>query len=92
MSTEGIQYGFDWARVTFIRARVCAGLENQKTEREIADWLLVELSTVRSHVEDLKAITGCRDVRELGRWWRANRKSWCAWCEEQAGMPKSDRR
>jgi hypothetical protein len=91
MSVERIDYGFDWARITFIRARVFAGLENQMTEQKIADWLNVELSTVRSHVEDLKAITGCRDVRELGRWWRANRESWCAWCAEQAGMPKSDR-
>ncbi len=40
----------------------------------------------RSLVEDLKNITGYRDVREIGRWWRDNREAWLAWCACQAGL------
>jgi hypothetical protein len=76
---------FDWSRITFVKARVLSGLEDQQTEMEIADRGIVALSTIRSHVEDLKGITGCADVRER-KWWRENRHLWLAWCAEQAGM------
>ena len=76
----------EWDRITFVKARVLAGLEDQQTEQRVADGLNVALSTVRSQVEELKAITGCPDVREIGKWWRRNRADWAAWCERQAGM------
>ena len=65
MAMDGIE-AFDWERITFARARVLAGLENQQTEQKIADGLIVEFSTVRSHVEALKGITGCHGVRDSG--------------------------
>ena len=83
MSIENRQT-FDWERVSFARARVLAGLEDQQTEQRIADALNVALSTVRSQVEELKAATGRGDVRELGKWWRQNGTAWLAWCERQA--------
>ncbi|MEO6397290.1 MAG: hypothetical protein ABIP13_02365 [Tepidiformaceae bacterium] len=73
-----------WARITYAKARVLAGLEDQQTEQRIADGLNVALSTIRSHVEELKATTGCGDIRELGKWRRQNRSAWLAWCEAQA--------
>lgn len=76
----------EWERITFVKARVLAGLEDQQTEQRIADGLNVALSTVRTHVGELKAISGCGDVRELGKWWRRNRLEWAAWCVRQAGI------
>lgn len=80
----------EWERITFVKARVLAGLEDQQTEQRIADGLNVALSTVRTHVEELKAITGRGDVRELGKWWRRNRTDWAAWCLRQAGIPPDE--
>lgn len=75
----------DWEKISFVKARVLAGLEDQQTEQRIADGLNVAVSTTRHHVEEeLKATTGCGDVRELGKWWRQNRTAWLAWCERQA--------
>lgn len=76
---------FDWERITFARARVLREIADGRTEREVADRLQVAYSTGRSHVAELKGLTGSRDVRELGRWWRNHRSAWLAWCVAQAG-------
>ena len=80
----------EWERITIVKAKVMAGLEGQLTERQIAENRFVALSTVRTHVEELKGITGCADVKELGRWWRRNRAAWVRWCAVQAGIEESD--
>lgn len=75
-----------WEFFTAARVRVLRGLEDQQMEREIAAGLSIEYGTVRRHVEDLKAFTGCGDVRDLGRWWRVNRATWLRWCAAQGGI------
>jgi len=82
MPTEGC----GWDRITFARARVLRELADGRTEREIAEKLTMSYSGVRSQVEVLKALTGCHDVREIGRWWRVNRESWRLWCDEAGGV------
>ena len=77
---------FDWKQITPAKAKVLAGLEDQQTEQRIAARSNVALSTIRTHVRELKDIVGCHDVRELGKWWRQNRAGWVAWCEQQAGL------
>ena len=66
-------------RLTFSRVRVLRELAEGRTEREIAQRLQMTYNGVRSHVQDLKDLTGCRDVRELGRWWRRNGPRWLEW-------------
>jgi len=86
VSVQGYDKGFEWERFTFARVRVLRELADGRTEREIGERNQVSYSGVRSTVEDLKSITGCGDVREMGRWWRENRAAWLAWCEHQAGV------
>ena len=66
-------------QITLARARVLRELSEGWKEREAAVRLGMTYNGVRSHVRDLKGITGCEDVDELGRWWRANRKGWLRW-------------
>ena len=75
-----------WERVTFARMRVLRELDEGRTEREAAERLHISYERVRSHVEDLKDLTGCRSVRELARWWRANRDDWHEWIGQEAGI------
>ena len=75
-----------WMAITIRRAEVLRELAEMRTEREVADILGVSLTTVRSHVEDLKAITGCDTVREMGRWWLSNRQGWAAWVLSAGGV------
>ena len=79
-----------WRAVSFRRAEILRELADGRTEREAAHVLGVELSTVRSHVEELKGITGCASVRELGRWWRANRPGWAGFVLELGGVRLHD--
>jgi DNA-binding NarL/FixJ family response regulator len=88
MAVQG-QEDFDWRRITFARACVLRELEDARTEREIAERLHMTHNGVRSYVEDLKAITGCDNVREIGRWWRTHRDAWYGWCAEVAGIRAS---
>ena len=81
---------FDWRHIAFMRARVLAELEDRQPEHKIADRVGIEYSTVRSHVEDLKNITGCGDVRDLGRWWERNRGPWLRWVAHQGGVPRQE--
>ncbi len=73
-----------WERLTVARVRILRELEDRRTEREIAERLLMTYNGVRSHVEDLKALTGCADVRALGRWWGDVRGDWLGWLAREA--------
>ncbi|MCL4232071.1 MAG: hypothetical protein KJ053_10845 [Dehalococcoidia bacterium] len=84
MDTESHD-GFAWDRITFSRAKVLREIADSRTEREVAVGLQVAYTTVRSHIAELKGLTGCHDVREMGRWWRDNREDWLDWCKRQAG-------
>lgn len=74
-----------WEDITLRRAEVLRELAANRTEREAADRLGIAVSGVRSHVERLKALTGCASVRELGRWWQTNRGMWLDYCRRAAG-------
>jgi DNA-binding CsgD family transcriptional regulator len=81
---------FDWQQITIMRARVLSELEDRQTERRIAERAGIAYSTVRGHVEDLKDVTGCRDVQGVGRWWQRNRGSWLRWVASQGGVPRQE--
>lgn len=84
MGIQGVEGSFE--RLTVARVRVLRELEDGRTEREIAARLCMTYHGVRSHVEDLKALTGCQNVRDLGRWWRLNRTAWHVWLAREAGV------
>lgn len=44
------------------------------------------LDGVRSHVRDIKSITGLTDVRQLSRWWINNRGLWLEDMASAAGL------
>jgi DNA-binding CsgD family transcriptional regulator len=71
--------------ITLRRAQILRGLADDRTEREIAVALDLSLSSVRSHVEDLKRITGLPTVREIARFWRVNRTCWVRFIAQQGG-------
>jgi DNA-binding CsgD family transcriptional regulator len=75
-----------WERLTVARVRVLAELAEGRTEREGAERLGVSYPGFRSQVDDLKTIVGCGSVRELGRWWRVNRRGWHAWIGHMGGV------
>ncbi len=75
-----------YEKITIARARVLRGLANGQSERQVAEGLEITLNGVRSHVEDLKEVTGCHGVRELGQWWREHRTNWVAHAAEAAGV------
>jgi DNA-binding NarL/FixJ family response regulator len=74
-----------FAAITLRRAQVLRGLADGMTEREIAKELTLAHSSVRSHVEALKNLTGQKSTRELGRWWRTNREAWLRYWAEESG-------
>ncbi len=73
-------------RITPRRAEVLRELADGFTEREAAAHLGISAKGVRSHAEDLKNLTGCASVRELARWWRANRERWIDLMREISGV------
>lgn len=76
----------DWAWFTYARVAVLREIEAERTEKEAAANIGVEYSTVRGHVEDLKARLGLGSVKEIRWWWRGHREAWLAWCAKQAGL------
>ncbi len=74
------------SRITLRRAEVLRGLADGRTEREIAELLGLEVASVRSHVAQLKMLTGYKSVRELGRWWRLSRVQWLLLLGSGAGV------
>jgi DNA-binding CsgD family transcriptional regulator len=83
----------DWVdiylAITLRRARILRGLAQAQSEREIAQDLCLTLAGVRSHVEDLKRITGQQSTRQLARWWQIHAGSWLALCAQEAGISLS---
>ena len=75
-----------YVSITLRRAQVLRGLAEARSEREIALGLSLSLAGIRSHVEDLKQITGCRTTRELARWWQTHRHAWLCFQAREAGM------
>lgn len=65
-----------FAAITFRRAQVLRELADGYSETEAASHLGISVSGFRATVQQLKDLTGCTGVRELGRWWRANRDIW----------------
>jgi DNA-binding CsgD family transcriptional regulator len=76
MHDNGPPVASDLLHVTARRAEVLALLADGATLPEVAAQMGVSVNGVRSHVEDLKKLTGCTSTRQLGRWWRANRRAW----------------
>ncbi|MBE7519709.1 MAG: hypothetical protein HS107_10755 [Thermoflexaceae bacterium] len=76
----------DRDRTTFARARVLREIEARRTVRQAAESLQMSYHGARSQIDALKGITGCQDLREMGRWWETNAPLWLAWCAEQAGL------
>jgi DNA-binding NarL/FixJ family response regulator len=74
-------------RITVRRAEVLREMAEGFSEREAAEHLGLSYETVRSHAEELKLITGCSTVREVGRWWRRNRLAWANVMLAAAGLP-----
>jgi DNA-binding CsgD family transcriptional regulator len=72
--------------ITLRRAQVLRLLAEVRSEREIAEELHLTLAGVRSHIEDLKHITGHRSTRDLARWWQNNRVHWLNLYAQQAGL------
>ena len=62
--------------ITLRRAEILREFADGYTQREIAARLGISVNGVRSHVEDLRDITGSASVRGLGRWWRDHRLEW----------------
>ena len=79
-----------WMRITFRRAAVLRELAEGRSESQAAEALGVEVTTVRSHVEELKVIAGCDSVREMGPWWRANRRHWAEYVLAVGGVNAPD--
>lgn len=77
-------------RITVTRARVLRELERHDSEATAAAALGLSTTGLRSHVRDLKGITGAGSVRELRGWWRANRGAWPQEMADAAGVLASD--
>ena len=71
--------------ITLRRAEVLRELADGSTQPEIAARLGISVNSVRSHVEDLRNITGCSSGRDLGRWWRRHRDEWVELTRQMAG-------
>ena len=77
-------------RITWRKAQVLRSLADSMTEREAAEALGITENGIRSHVEQLKEITGSESVRDLSRWWRANRRAWVEMMAAAAGLDLPD--
>lgn len=73
--------------ITLRRAEVLREIAEGYSEREIAVRLGISPTGVRSHVEDLRRLTGCASMREMGRWWREKRAEWVDFVRFLAGAP-----
>ncbi len=70
---------------TLRRVELLRHLADFRNEPYAAEQMSISVSGVRSHVEDLKIITGCESVADLGRWWLANRHAWLELIAGQLG-------
>lgn len=76
----------DWERITIARARVLKELAHHRHERPAAEALNMTISGLRSHVRDLKDITGCESIDGLAEWWQRNGWRWLAQAARAGGM------
>ena len=72
--------------LSYRRVQLLRRLADGLTGPESATLLDVKFTTVRSQVEEIKTLTGCESVRQLGPWWRSVRSDWLASCERLAGL------
>lgn len=79
-----------FAKITALRARVLREIAEGWTAREAAERLGMTLNGFRSHVADVRGITGQPNVRELARWWRAHRTAWALFLLDAAGVTAAD--
>lgn len=62
--------------ITVRRAEVLAHIVDGYSQVEVASRMHLSVNGIHSHVEDLRTVTGCQSIRELGRWWRSHRAAW----------------
>ena len=86
MMVEPTEPVCDWRKLTHSRIGYLREVGDGRTLPEIAAQFQVTVNSARSAIEGLKDITGCRDVREMGRWWRDHRGEWLQWCAGEAGI------
>jgi DNA-binding CsgD family transcriptional regulator len=77
-------------RITVARARILRELERHDSEAEAAAALGLSMNGLRSHIRDLKGITGATSVREMQRWWRENRGAWLRELAAAAGVSEAE--
>lgn len=75
-----------WPRITFQRAVVLAELAKCRSLPETAARLGITPSGLKSHIRDLRDITGCQSARELGTWWLHHRAQWVKAMAGAAGL------
>ena len=83
-------YPYDWYSITRRRAEVLRELASGCSLPQVATRLGLSYNGARSHVESLKALTGCEDVAGLGRFWREHRLEWVQWHLHAAGVEASE--
>lgn len=77
-------------RITLARARVLRELGRHETGAAAAEALGLSRNGLRSHIRDLKEITGATSVAELRKWWRPNRGRWLAEMAQAGGINYGD--
>lgn len=75
-----------WDRIYPPHARLLGLLADDLTEREAAVALCASEDAVKSTVERLKEVFGCRNVRELRRTWRAVRGEYVEYVRKISGL------
>lgn len=78
------------AGVTLRKAELLALFADLRSQAYAAERMGITVSGVASQVEDLKTLTGCDSVAELGRWWLAHRDAWVALHARVARTPPHD--
>ena len=76
----------DWQRFAYGRIQLLRGLADNRSARQIAARLRDGIRHRALAHRQLKALTGCRDVGELARWWRSHAEDWRRWCAAVAGL------
>ena len=58
-----------YEHLTVPRIRVMGLLSSGKTIAQVADELGITYDGAKSHIRDIKGITGCETVDEVRAWW-----------------------
>lgn len=86
MPTQQLNNDDLYARISRRKAQILTAIARRATQKEIAVLLVVAFDTVHTHVEQLKDITGCRSMAQLGNWWEQHRRPWVAYYARAAGI------